>query len=131
MQRYEISNTGINADLLQQAAQANPQYTKLFAGLYRLHDFVKHVAEDTILNNADNPSAYYLKAEVNSQSYSLYIFNAERNATAGTLWPIGDFLTACETKTIEFDTRMRVTKMIRKLGESNLTTGSAVNWITT
>lgn len=129
MSKLEVSTNGLNTNLLAQAAQKHPRFTKLFAGLSKLDDFVKQVAEETINNNAGNPSAYYIKTEISAQCYSLYLYNTERQATIGTIWPIGDFLTQCETKSIEFDTRTRVKKMIREFGERTLDTGGKVHWI--
>lgn len=109
-------------------AKENPRYAKMFAGLAQIDNIIKKFVEDIICNQAD-PSIYYIKTELMAQCYTLYLYNAERQATIGVSWPLADFLMKCENKSIEFDVNAKVTQIINKFGEAGLSTGDKINWI--
>lgn len=121
-------NNGINLNQLEQLAKQNPKYTQMFAGLAKIDNTIKKFVEDIVCNQVD-PSAYYIKTELMSQCYNLYLFNSERQATVGVSWPLIDFLQKCENKTIEYEINTKVIQMINKFGKSNLDTGDKINWI--
>lgn len=128
MSRIKKSSDTLNLNQLSELARTNPRYAKMFAGLAQIDNYIKKFVEDIVCNGAD-PSIYYIKTELMSQCYTLYLFNSERQATIGVSWPLADFLMKCEDKTIEFDINSKVRQMIKKFGEAGLSTGDKINWI--
>lgn len=118
----------INLNKLSELAKSNPRYAKMFAGLAQIDNYIKKFVSDTISNQVD-PSIYYVKTELMSQCYTLYLFNVERQATVGVTWPLADFLKKCEDKTIEFDVQTKTIRMIKKFQQSGLSTGDKINWL--
>lgn len=123
-----LQNNGVNTADLEKLARENPQYTKLFLGLTQIDSFVKQVAERTVCDNAD-PNLYSIKTEINGAAYSLYLFNAERNAIVGTTWPVGNFLQLCQAKGIGIDVVHQVKKILDRFGDTDLQEGTDVNWV--
>lgn len=128
MSRVSKKPDTINLNQLSTMAKENPRYAKMFAGLAQIDNTIKKFVEDIICNQTD-PSVYYIKTELMAQCYTLYLYNAERQATIGVSWPLADFLIKCENKTIEFDVNTKVTQIINKFGEAGLSTGDKINWI--
>ena len=118
---------GINFNQLGELAKANPKYAKMFAGLAQIDNTIKKFIQDIVCNQAD-PSVYYIKTELMSQCYNLYLFNSERNAIVGVSWPLVDFLQKCENKVIQLEINTKVIQMINKFGEQHLDTDK-INWI--
>ena len=118
----------INLNQLSEMAKKNPKYTTVLAGLYKIDNHIKKFAEDIICNQTDH-SVYYIKTELMAQCYTLYLFNSERVATVGVSWPLADFLKKCENKTIEYEITEKVIRMIKKFGETGISTGDRINWI--
>ena len=128
MSRIKKKPNTLNLNQLSELARTNPKYTKMFAGLAQIDNYIKKFVEDIICNQAD-PSVYYIKTELMAQCYTLYLFNTERQATVGVSWPLIDFLQKCENKTIEYDINIKVKQMIIKFGETGISTGERINWI--
>lgn len=128
MSRIKKKPDTINLNQLSELARTNPRYAKMFAGLAQIDNYIKKFVRDIICNTTDD-SIYYIKTELMAQCYTLYLFNAERQATVGVSWPLVDFLKKCEDKTIEFDINTKVRQMIIKFGETGLSTGDRINWI--
>jgi len=118
----------INLNQLSALAKTNPRYAKMFAGLAQIDNYIKKFVEDIVCNQAD-PDIYFIKTELMAQCYTLYLYNAERQATIGVSWPLADFLQKCENKSIEIDVNTKVTQMLKKFGEAGLSTGDKINWI--
>lgn len=119
---------GINLNQLSELAKTNPRYTKMFAGLAQIDKIIKNLVEDIIITSQDTKK-YYVKTELMSQCYTLYLFNTERQATVGVSWPLVDFLNKCESKSIEADVQIKVQKMILKFDVKGLSTGDKINWV--
>lgn len=119
---------GINLNQLSELAKTNPRYTKMFAGLAQIDKIIKNLVEDIIITSQDTKK-YYVKTELMSQCYTLYLFNTERQATVGVSWPLVDFLNKCESKSIEADVKIKVQKMILKFDVKGLSTGDKINWV--
>lgn len=128
MNRIRKKTDTINLNQLSEMARTNPKYATMFAGLSAIDKQIKKFVEDIICNQTDY-SIYYVKTELMSQCYTLYLFNSERVATVGVSWPLIDFLKKCEDKTIEYDVNNKVIKMIKKFGEAGISTGDRINWI--
>lgn len=120
---------GINLNKLSELAKANPRYAKMLGGLSSIDSTVKKMAGDIVDKHASAPGVYYIKTELMNQCYSLYLFNAERQATAGTTWTLASLLEKCSNYMIEDDISRRVTAMIDKLGETGIHTGDRTNWV--
>ena len=118
----------LNLNQLSELARTNPKYAKMFTGLAQIDNYIKKFVEDIVCNETDS-SIYYIKTELMAQCYTLYLYNAERQATVGISWPLADFLKKCEDKTIETDMNIKVKRMIAKFGESGLSTGDKITWI--
>lgn len=119
---------GINLNQLAELAKVNPRYTRIFAGLAEIDSIIKKLVED-IVSSTEDTNKYYVKTELMSQCYTLYLFNAERQATVGTSWPLADFLVKCEKKTIDMDVRIKVQTMIKRFDVKGLSTGDKINWV--
>lgn len=128
MSRISKTSDAINLNSLAQLAETNPKYAKMFAGLAQIDNFIKDFVKEVVCEVADD-SIYYIKTELMAQCYTLYLFNAERQATVGVSWPLADFLQKCENKQIEYDVNAKVRKMIDKFSESNLPTNGKIIWI--
>lgn len=128
MSRISKKSDTINLNQLSALAKNNPKYAKMFAGLAQIDNFIKKFVEDIVCNQAD-PEIYYIKTELMAQCYTLYLYNAERQATIGVSWPLADFLVKCENKSIEVDMNLKVGQMLKKFGEAGLSTGDKINWI--
>lgn len=128
MNKINKKSDTINLNQLSELAKKNPKYAKMFAGLAQIDNFIKTFVKDIICNTTDD-SIYYIKTELMSQCYTLYLYNSERQATIGVSWPLAIFLKKCEDKTIEYDVNTKVQKMIKKFGESGISTGERINWI--
>ena len=128
MRKIKKKTDTLNLNQLSELAKTNPRYAKMFAGLAQIDNYIKKFVEDIVCNVTDS-SVYYIKTELMSQCYTLYLFNIERQATIGVSWPLIDFLKKCEDKTIELDINAKVRKMIIKFGEPGLSTGDKINWI--
>lgn len=128
MSRISKTSDGINLNSLAQLAKTNPKYAKLFAGLAQIDNSIKDFVKDIICNIADD-KVYYVKTELMSQCYTLYLFNSERQATVGVSWPLADFLEKCENKKIEYDVNLKVRKMVLKFNEKDLPSGDKIIWI--
>lgn len=128
MNKINKKSDTINLNQLSELAKKNPKYAKMFAGLAQIDNFIKTFVKDIICNTTDD-SIYYIKTELMSQCYTLYLYNSERQATIGVSWPLATFLKKCEDKTIEYDVNTKVQKMIKKFGESGISTGERINWI--
>ncbi len=128
MSRISKKADTLNLNQLSTMAQTNPRYAKMFAGLAQIDKYIKKFVEDVVCNQTD-PDIYYIKTELMAQCYTLYLYNAERQATIGVSWPLADFLKKCEDKSIEFDINAKVTQMISKFGEAGLSVGDRINWI--
>ena len=118
----------LNLNQLSELARTNPKYAKMFTGLAQIDNYIKKFVEDIVCNETDS-SIYYIKTELMAQCYTLYLYNAERQATVGISWPLADFLKKCENKTIETDMNIKVKRMIAKFGESGLSVGDKITWI--
>lgn len=128
MNRIKKKPDTLNLNQLSELARTNPKYAKMFAGLAQIDNYIKKFVQDIVCNIAD-PSIYYIKTELMSQCYTLYLFNSERQATIGVSWPLADFLKKCEDKTIEYDINAKVRQIIDKFGMAGLSTGDKINWI--
>ena len=128
MSRIHKKTDAINLNQLSEMARTNPKYATMLAGLSKIDNHIKKFVEDIVCNQTDH-SIYYIKTELMAQCYTLYLFNSERVATVGVSWPLADFLKKCEDKTIEYDINVKVTKMIKKFGESGISIGDRINWI--
>lgn len=120
---------GLNLNDLYKLAKKDPKYTQLYAGLFQIDKQIKNMVTDTIVNLVDNPDIYYSKTLLLNQCYNLYLYNVERQATAGVSWAMADFLLKCENKTIQDDIKDKVAKMLRKFGEANIKVGDDINWV--
>ena len=127
MGRIKKKPDALNLNQLSELARTNPKYARMFAGLAQIDNYIKKFVEDIICNETDH-SIYYIKTELMAQCYTLYLFNRERQATIGVSWPLADFLTKCENKTIEYDINIKVKQMIIRFGETGLSTGDKINW---
>lgn len=119
---------GINLNQLSEMAKVNPRYTQIFAGLAQIDNIIKKHVEEIVAASEDT-TKYYVKTELMSQCYTLYLFNAEKQATVGTSWPLADFLEKCEKKKIGDDVRFKVEKMIQRFDVKGLSTGEKINWV--
>lgn len=119
---------GINLNQLSEMAKVNPRYTQIFAGLAQIDNIIKKHVEEIVAASEDT-TKYYVKTEIMSQCYTLYLFNAEKQATVGTSWPLADFLEKCEKKKIGDDVRFKVEKMIQRFDVKGLSTGEKINWV--
>ena len=128
MSRIKKKPDTLNLNQLSELARINPKYAKMFAGLVQIDNYIKKFVQDIVCNIAD-PSIYYIKTELMSQCYTLYLFNSERQVTVGVSWPLADFLKKCEDKTIEYDINVKVRQMMDKFGMVGLSTGDKINWI--
>ena len=129
MGRIRTRPDTINLNQLSELAKHNPKYANMLAGLQHIDKVIKKFIQDIVVQYASNPDAYYIKTELMSQCYTLYIYNSERQATIGVSWPLAEFLQKCEDKTIEYDANIKVRKMIDMFGENGLSTGDKINWI--
>ncbi len=129
MARLTTKPDTLNLNQLAELAKKNPRYAKMFAGLAQIDNSIKKFVEDIVCNQVDNQATYYIKTELMSQCYTLYLYNSERQATVGVSWPLVDFLKKCEDKTIEYDVNGKVIKMIKRFGDTGLSTGNKINWI--
>lgn len=127
MSKIKTPIEAINLNQLAALAKVNPKYTKMFAGLSQIDNLIKKFVEDTICNYAD-PSVYYIKTELMAQCYTIYLYNSERESTIGATWPLAEFLTKCESKTIEYDVISKTKQMLNKFGQAGLSTDK-INWI--
>ncbi len=121
-------SNAINTDDLAKVAQANPQYTKLLLGLAQIDAYIKQVCKG-IVSTITDADIYSLKTELTPTSYSLFLYNSERNAIVGTTWTISTLLAECQSKTISSDVDAQVRKMVDTLGEANIKTGRDINWV--
>lgn len=128
MSRIKRRTDTLNLNQLSELARNNPKYAKMFTGLAQIDNHIKKFVEDIVCNTTDC-SIYYIKTELMAQCYTLYLFNAERQATVGVSWPLAIFLQKCENMTIEYDINIKVKQMIDKFGETGLKTGDKINWI--
>jgi hemoglobin-like flavoprotein len=128
MSRVSKKADTLNLNQLSELARTNPKYAKMFSGLAQIDNYIKKFVEDIVCNEVD-PSIYFIKTELMSQCYTLYLFNSERQAIVGVSWPLADFLTKCESKMIEYDVNTKVKQMIQKFGETGISTGDRINWI--
>lgn len=128
MSRVSKKADSLNLNQLSELARTNPKYAKMFTGLAQIDNYIKKFVEDIICNEVD-PSIYFIKTELMSQCYTLYLFNSERQAIVGVSWTLADFLTKCESKMIEYDINTKVKQMIKKFGEAGISTGDRINWI--
>ena len=119
---------GINLNQLSEMAKVNPRCTQIFAGLAQIDNIIKKHVEEIVAASEDT-TKYYVKTELMSQCYTLYLFNAEKQATVGTSWPLADFLEKCEKKKIGDDVRFKVEKMIQRFDVKGLSTGEKINWV--
>lgn len=119
---------GINLNQLSELAKTNPRYTQIFAGLAQIDNIIKKRVEEIVAASEDT-SKFYVKTELMSQCYTLYLFNAERQATVGVSWPLADFLDKCEKKLIGDDVMFKVEKMILRFDNKGLSTGDKINWV--
>ena len=119
---------GINLNQLSEMAKTNPKYTQVFAGLAQIDNIIKKNVEEIVAVSED-ASKFYVKTELMSQCYTLYLFNVERQATVGVSWPLADFLNKCEKKLIGDDVRLKVEKMIARFDNKGLSTGDKINWV--
>lgn len=122
-----IKQGNINLNQLSELAKNNPKYAKMFAGLAQIDNTIKSFVKDIVTQTADS-NIYYIKTELMSQCYTLYLFNIERQCTVGVSWPLIDFLKMCENKSIEIEVNSKVRKMILKFNESGLS-NDKINWI--
>ena len=118
----------INLEDLYKLAQANPKYSKMLQGLYSIDVIIKNFVSNTIDEN-DDSSLYYIKTELMSQCYNLYLYSIERQAIVGVTWELTDFLTKCETKLIEADVEKKTLKMLNKFQQQKLMLGERINWV--
>lgn len=128
MSRIKKNSDTLNLNQLSELARTNPKYAKMFAGLAQIDNYIKKFVQDIVFNETDS-SVYYIKTELMAQCYTLYLFNHERQAIVGVSWPLADFLVKCENKSIEYDINTKVHQMIKKFGESGISTGDKINWI--
>ncbi len=119
---------GINLNQLSEMAKTNPRYTKIFAGLAQIDGIIKNHVEEIVAATEDT-AKFYVKTELMAQCYTLYLFNAEKQATVGVSWPLADFLDKCDKKLIGDDVRFKVEKMIARFDNKGLSTGEKINWV--
>ena len=100
----------------------------MLQGLYSIDVIIKNFVSNTI-ENYDDSSLYYIKTELMSQCYNLYLYSIERQAIVGVTWELTDFLTKCETKLIESDVEKKTIKMLEKFKQQKLMLGERINWI--
>lgn len=122
-----IKQDTINLNQLSELAKHNPRYAKMFAGLAQIDNTIKTFVRDIVENSTD-ASNYYIKTELMSQCYALYLYNAERHATVGVSWPLADFLKMCEQKTIENEMNLKVKRILLEFDRATLDS-SKINWI--
>ena len=121
-------SSAINLSQLSELARKNPKYARMFAGLAQIDNSIKKFIENIVCNQVDDSSIYYIKTELESQCYNLYLFNTERKVTVGMSWLLVDFLQKCEDKTIEYEMNDKVPRMIQMFGKKDLNTNK-VNWL--
>lgn len=119
---------GINLNQLSEMAKTNPRYTKIFAGLAQIDGIIKKHVEEIVAATEDT-AKFYIKTELMAQCYTLYLFNAEKQATVGVSWSLADFLDKCDKKLIGDDVRFKVEKMIARFDNKGLSTGEKINWV--
>ncbi len=124
------SSGAINTTELQKLAQKYPQYTQLLLAFAKIDGYIKGAVESIVSGVIDDPFVYYIKTELSACLYTLYLFNAERNAIAGYTWPLTTFLALCQSKTIDIDVQNRVDEMLKVFDKADIRTGNDVNWIT-
>lgn len=118
----------INLSQLGELAKANPKYARMFGGLAQIDNSIKKFVEEIVCNQTGDSSVYYIKTELMSQCYNLYLYNSERRITVGVSWLLVDFLQKCENKTIEYEVNTKVTRMIKAFDKNDLLTNK-INWI--
>lgn len=121
-------NYGINLNQLASLAKNNPKYSQLYLGLSQIDTYIKKFIGNIIEETTDNKQ-YYIKTELMSQCYNLYLYNAERQATIAVAWPLVDFLEKCEKKTIEFEINAKVRIIIDKFNSSEELPINKTTWI--
>lgn len=125
--KIQLVSDGINLSQLSQLAKSNPKYARMFAGLAQIDNSIKKFVEEIVCNEVGDISIYYIKTELMSQCYNLYLYNSEQKATVGTSWLLVDFLKMCEDKTIEYEMNDKVSRMV-KMFDKKLRTDKT-NWL--
>lgn len=126
--KIQPASAAINLSQLSVLAKKNPKYARMFAGLAQIDNSIKKFVEDIVCNQVGDSSIYYIKTELASQCYNLYLYNVERHVTIGMSWLLVEFLQRCEDKTIEYEMNDKVTRMIKMFDKKNLST-SETNWL--
>lgn len=126
-QRQQDNNGAINLNDLAKMAKSNPQYATILGALAGIDNLIKGYVND-IVSNHDDYTKYYIKTELMSQCYALYLFSIERGATVATTWPLVEFLEMCQKKRIEYEVQAKVIKMLAKFDEREIDTDN-INWI--
>lgn len=122
---------GINLNQLADLAKTDPKYTKMYLGLQTIDKTIKSFVTEIIEDIAPSEeiSSYFIKTELMSQCYSLYLYYAPMHVIVGVSWPLADFLEKCGSKKIEMDLNTKVRQMILKFKDKRLSIGENVNWI--
>ena len=100
----------------------------MFGGLAQIDNSIKKFVEEIVCNQTGDSSVYYIKTELMSQCYNLYLYNSERRITVGVSWLLVDFLQKCENKTIEYEVNTKITRMLKAFDKNDLLTNK-INWI--
>jgi uncharacterized protein YdcH (DUF465 family) len=126
--KIQTTPAAINLAQLSELARKNPKYARMFAGLAQIDNSIKKFVEEIVCNLVGDSSIYYIKTELESQCYNLYLYNGERRVTVGMSWLLVDFLQKCEDKTIEYEMNDKVSRMIKMFDKKDLNTNK-VNWL--
>lgn len=127
--KIEPVSNAVNLSQLSELARQNPKYARMFAGLAQIDNSIKKFVREIVCNEVGDSSIYYIKTELMSQCYNLYLYNSEQRVTVGTSWLLVDFLKKCEDKTIEYEMNNKVSRLVKMFDRKNLHTGQTVNWL--
>ena len=121
----------INTNELLSLAKKDPAHTQLYLGLHKIDSIVKEFVANTIEELNQNVNDYYVKTEITGQCYILQLFSAYTGTCCGTLWPLADFLIACENKMVEKDVVDKTKTIVSKLSsiKKRYKTSKDIIWI--
>lgn len=111
-------------DLAKYKGANKPVMTALAVIDANLNAFVKEII-DASVNDTEN---YYLKTGIQNNCYTVLIFNADKNMTAGFMLPLEETLKKCSDKTIEMYFNVKVKQAVLRFDSDGLH-GKEVNWI--
>lgn len=120
-------NEKIDFSQITKLAKANPKYAALLTSLAQIDSTVRKMVADEV-ENLDDGSLYYIRTELMNKCYIIYLYYLPRKLTVATSWTLGDFLVKCESKTVEYDIKVRVENMINRL-KAKKVFNERINWV--